>query len=79
MNIDKNIPLPSSKLGRPSGGSKYEVLIKGDSLFVQDYKSAYNENIYIRVYFKRNKPNLTTTFRKEGEGGRIWIIEKPKN
>ena len=79
MIIEKNIKLPKKLSGRPLGSSKYAALVDGDTIPFDCIKKARSANGGILQYFERNNKQLTTSVRKEGEGGRIWIIEKPKN
>lgn len=76
MKIDKNVPISKLKVGRPSGSSKYAEMKLGDSIFYDSVKAAHIGNVAVRQFLARNHPNLTTSTRKEGEGARIWIIEK---
>jgi hypothetical protein len=76
MKVKRNIPIPKKTSGRPFGSSKYESLISGDILEYHTIIKARSVNIAIQQFFVRNKKPLTTTVRKVGEGGKIWIIEK---
>lgn len=70
MQIDKNIPLPSKKIG-VSKKSKVMKMEKGDSVFVEGATSHRDTEV---EYFKKTMQRLgfKPAVRKFENGYRIW-------